>query len=52
MDSEKGELAPVAAAKIQQITNDLTTAVATKETFDPVERVKNGFIHYKREKYE
>lgn len=52
MDSEKGELAPEAAAKIQQITAELTTAVATKDTFNPVERVKTGFIYFKREKYE
>lgn len=51
MDSEKGELAPEAAAKIQQITAELTTAVA-KDTFNPVERVKTGFIYFKREKYE
>ncbi|KAI8533700.1 hypothetical protein RHMOL_Rhmol10G0029600 [Rhododendron molle] len=50
--SEKGELAPEAAAKIQQITAELTTAAATKDTFNPVERVKSGFIYFKREKYE
>jgi carbonic anhydrase len=50
--SEKGELAPVAAAKIQEITAQLTTADAKKDTFNAVERVKTGFIHFKREKYE
>lgn len=50
--SEKGELAPVAAAKIQEITAELTTADAKKGAFNPVDRVKTGFIHFKREKYE
>uniref|UniRef100_A0A7N0VCF7 carbonic anhydrase n=2 Tax=Kalanchoe fedtschenkoi TaxID=63787 RepID=A0A7N0VCF7_KALFE len=51
---EKGELEPVAAAKIDQITADLKTGASSSGSipFDPVERIKNGFIHFKREKYE
>ena len=48
--SEKGELGPVAAAKVDQITAELKTADGA--TFDPVERLKNGFIKFKKEKYE
>lgn len=49
--SEKGELGPVAAARIDQITAELQTP-NSKVGFDPIERMKNGFIHFKREKYE
>ncbi|KAL6960600.1 carbonic anhydrase [Sarracenia purpurea var. burkii] len=49
--SDKGELAPVAAGKIEQIKSELQTA-DSKPGFDPVERIKSGFIHFKREKYE
>ena len=49
--SEKGELQPVAAAKIDQITAELKTANGTTP-FNPVERLKTGFIHFKKEKYE
>ncbi|XP_052197973.1 carbonic anhydrase 2-like [Diospyros lotus] len=49
--SEKGELGPIATAKIEQITAELQTA-NSKPDFDPVERMKNGYIHFKREKYE
>ncbi|PSR87579.1 Carbonic anhydrase [Actinidia chinensis var. chinensis] len=45
--SVKGELAPVAAAKVGQITADLQI-----ESFDPIEKIKTGFSHFKREKYE
>ncbi|KAL3526418.1 hypothetical protein ACH5RR_011074 [Cinchona calisaya] len=48
--SEKEELGPVAAAKIDQITAELQTP--DSKTFDPVERIKNGFIKFKRETYE
>ncbi|KAI3670063.1 hypothetical protein L6452_41660 [Arctium lappa] len=49
--SEKGELAPVAAAKIDQITAELQTP-GSKSGFDPVERIKTGFAKFKTEKYE
>lgn len=51
---EKGELEPVAAAKIDQITAELKGASSSGGSipFDPVERVKTGFIHFKKEKYE
>ncbi|MGL8333393.1 hypothetical protein NA442_22665 [Salmonella sp. NW596] len=48
--SEKGELAPVATAKIDQVTAELKTA--DTKGFDPVERMKTGFIKFKKEKYE
>ena len=48
--SEKKELAPVAAAKIDQITAQLQT-LDTKPAFDPVERIKTGFAKFKTEKY-
>ncbi|KAK6913106.1 Carbonic anhydrase [Dillenia turbinata] len=48
---EKKELGPVAAAKIGQITAQLQT-VDSKPSFDPVERIKTGFVKFKREKYE
>ncbi|KAA8530239.1 hypothetical protein F0562_004948 [Nyssa sinensis] len=48
--SEKGELEAVAAAKIEQITAELQTPDG--KPFNPVERIKNGFIHFKREKYD
>ncbi|XP_059670156.1 carbonic anhydrase, chloroplastic-like [Cornus florida] len=51
--SEKGELESVAAAKIEQITAELQTAAgADTKQYNPVERMKTGFIHFKREKYE
>ncbi|KDO66173.1 hypothetical protein CISIN_1g019915mg [Citrus sinensis] len=48
---EKEDLKPVAAAKVEQITAQLQTPSDTK-AFDSVERIKEGFIHFKREKYE
>lgn len=48
--SEKGELGPVAAAKIDQITAELQSP--DSKPFDAVERLKSGFIHFKKEKYE
>ncbi|KAK9113748.1 hypothetical protein Syun_020545 [Stephania yunnanensis] len=48
---EKGDLEAVAAAKIDQITAELKTADGNVG-FDPVERLKNGFVHFKKEKYE
>uniref|UniRef100_A0A5B7AC33 Carbonic anhydrase n=1 Tax=Davidia involucrata TaxID=16924 RepID=A0A5B7AC33_DAVIN len=48
--SEKGELEVVAAAKIKQLTAELE-ATAAKE-FNPVERIKTGFTHFKKEKFE
>ncbi|XP_076912741.1 carbonic anhydrase 1-like [Bidens hawaiensis] len=48
--SEKEDLAPVAAAKIDQITAQLQTP-DTKPAFDSVERIKTGFSKFKTEKY-
>ncbi|KAK4417770.1 Carbonic anhydrase, chloroplastic [Sesamum alatum] len=51
--SEKGELGPVAAAKIDEIRAELQTADGSATlTSESVEKLKNGFIHFKREKYE
>jgi carbonic anhydrase len=48
--SEKGDLEAVAALKIKQLTAELE-ATADKP-FNPVERIKTGFAHFKKEKYE
>uniref|UniRef100_A0A5B7C1Z4 Carbonic anhydrase n=1 Tax=Davidia involucrata TaxID=16924 RepID=A0A5B7C1Z4_DAVIN len=50
--TEKGELEAVAAAKIEQITAELQTADGDSKPFNPVERIKAGFIHFKKEKYD
>lgn len=41
-----------ATSKVEQITAELKTADGAKPSFDPVERIKSGFIHFKKEKYE
>ncbi|CAL5396132.1 unnamed protein product [Camellia sinensis] len=48
--SEKGDLEPVAAAKIKQITAELEATAA--KSCNPVERIKTGFAHFKTEKFE
>uniref|UniRef100_A0A5B7AGV7 Carbonic anhydrase n=1 Tax=Davidia involucrata TaxID=16924 RepID=A0A5B7AGV7_DAVIN len=48
--SEKGELEVVAAAKIKQLTAELEATAA--KAFNPVERIKTGFTHFKKEKFE
>jgi len=48
--SEKGELEAIAAGKIKQLTTELEAAAA--KPFNPEERMKTGFIHFKTEKYE
>ncbi|CAI0456110.1 unnamed protein product [Linum tenue] len=50
--SEKGELKAVAAAKVDQIKAELSTASSGTKPFDAVERIKEGFITFKKEKYE
>lgn len=47
--SEKGELQGVAAGKIKALTAELEGVA--KSGFDPVERIKTGFTHFKTEKY-
>ncbi|RQW17778.1 hypothetical protein EHS17_15730, partial [Rhodobacteraceae bacterium CH30] len=47
---EQGELEPMAAARIDNITAQAAAPSATVG-FDPVERIKNGFATFKREKY-
>lgn len=49
--SEKGELKAAAAAKVEQITAELQTPTSNG-TFNPVERIKTGFVHFKKEKYD
>ncbi|EYU31260.1 hypothetical protein ABFS82_12G117200 [Erythranthe guttata] len=49
--SEKNELEEVAAAKVRQLTAELAGA-AEKPAFDPVERIRTGFEHFKKENYE
>lgn len=49
--SEKNDLEGVAAAKIKQITAELE-ATSGNEAFDPVERIKTGFKHFKTEKFD
>ncbi|KAH8495278.1 hypothetical protein H0E87_018459 [Populus deltoides] len=48
--SEKADLGSVAAAKIKQITAELEAA--SSKGFDPVERIKTGFVQFRTEKYE
>ncbi|XP_052185552.1 carbonic anhydrase 2-like [Diospyros lotus] len=48
--SEKGDLEDIAAEKIKQLTAELE-AIAAKQ-FNAVERIKTGFAHFKKWKYE
>ncbi|KAE9597027.1 putative carbonic anhydrase [Lupinus albus] len=48
--SEKADLGGVAAAKIRQLTEELETEGS--KPFNPDERIKSGFIHFKAEKFE
>ncbi|KAG6395951.1 hypothetical protein SASPL_142085 [Salvia splendens] len=51
--SENGELGPVAAAKIDEITAELKTADGSAGiSSESVERLKTGFVTFKKEKYE
>ncbi|KAI4385174.1 hypothetical protein MLD38_003229 [Melastoma candidum] len=47
--SEKSELQSVAAVKVKQITAELAAA---GNEFDPADRIKTGFDHFKKEKYQ
>ncbi|KAM5566784.1 carbonic anhydrase, chloroplastic [Rosa sericea] len=48
--SVKADLEGVAAARINQITAELERAGS--DGFDPVEKLKSGFVHFKTEKFE
>ncbi|OIV93077.1 hypothetical protein TanjilG_20739 [Lupinus angustifolius] len=48
--SEKAELGGVAAAKIKQLTEELETDGS--KPFNPDERIRTGFVHFKAEKFE
>ncbi|KAG6398234.1 hypothetical protein SASPL_139689 [Salvia splendens] len=51
--SENGELKPVAAAKIDEITAELKAADGSAGiSSESVERLKTGFVTFKKEKYE
>lgn len=51
--SEKDDLKDVAAAKVKKITAELQAASSSdSKSFDPVERIKEGFVTFKKEKYE
>jgi len=53
--STKADLGGIAAAKIEQITAELKGAkleAADSKQFDPVESIKTGFLHFKKEKFE
>ncbi|XP_028215629.1 carbonic anhydrase 2-like isoform X1 [Glycine soja] len=51
--SEKADLSGVAAAKIKQLTAELETATANGSTpFNPDERIRTGFAHFKNEKFQ
>src|SRR5574342_760120 len=49
---EKGDLKATATAKVEQITAELKTVDGDRPAFDPVERIKSGFIHFTKEKYD
>ncbi|XP_057791718.1 carbonic anhydrase 2-like isoform X2 [Salvia miltiorrhiza] len=49
--SYKGELAPAAAAKIDQITAELQTDNGSAALSPTVERLKTGFLTFKHKKY-
>lgn len=50
---ERGELEAEAASKVSQITAQLSTPGGSSGlTSEAVERIKAGFIHFKKEKYE
>ncbi|WP_411024813.1 hypothetical protein, partial [Salmonella sp. s57610] len=50
--SDKGELGPVAASKIEQITAELQTTDSKPVADSHSERIKTGFIKFKTEKFE
>jgi len=50
--SQKDELKPVVASKIEQITAELQTPDTKPVTDDLTERIKDGFITFKSEKYD
>ncbi|KAG2245306.1 hypothetical protein Bca52824_092845 [Brassica carinata] len=50
---EKDELKTVAAAKVEKLTAELKTVSSSDgKAFDPVERIKQGFVTFKKEKYD
>ncbi|KAL8519053.1 hypothetical protein ACS0TY_010121 [Phlomoides rotata] len=49
--SENSDLEETAAAKVKQLTAELTVAT-DKTSLDPIERIRTGFVHFRTEKYE
>ncbi|KAL8545828.1 hypothetical protein ACS0TY_005810 [Phlomoides rotata] len=49
--SEKGELAPMAVAKVDEITAGLETENGSAALSPSVERLKTGFLTFKKKKY-
>ncbi|KAJ4912054.1 hypothetical protein Rs2_06675 [Raphanus sativus] len=50
---EKDDLKTVAAAKVEKLTAELKTISSSDgKAFDPVERIKQGFVTFKKEKYD
>ncbi|CAK9180039.1 unnamed protein product, partial [Ilex paraguariensis] len=47
--SKKGNLESVAAAKIKRLTDELK--VTAEKPFNPVEKIKIGFTHFRKEKF-
>lgn len=53
--SVKADLGDIAAAKIKQITTELEVAeleATDSKPLDPVERIKTGFLHFKKQNFE
>ncbi|KAG6573742.1 Beta carbonic anhydrase 3, partial [Cucurbita argyrosperma subsp. sororia] len=50
--SEKAEFQETAAAKIRQITAELVAITAGSTHFDPVDRIRTGFTHFKKSKFD
>ncbi|XP_022971914.1 carbonic anhydrase 2-like isoform X1 [Cucurbita maxima] len=50
--SEKANLQEAAAVRIRQITAELAGSTAESDGFDAVDRIKTGFTHFKKSKFE
>jgi len=51
--TEKDDLKTVAAAKVEKLTAELQKVSSSdSKSFDPVERIKQGFVTFKKEKYD
>ncbi|KAK4754706.1 hypothetical protein SAY87_002810 [Trapa incisa] len=50
--NEKGDLKATAEARVDQVTAQSQSTSSDSKPFDPVERIKEGFIYFKKEKYD